>query len=149
MQHSMIFRAAWALTISLVVVAAAFAWSTNQRERLAAATAAAAPPVAADAAAAPADPAAQRAAVADAWEKRCAKCHDPEEMPEWLATQPGDKVAALDWRCRSYGDRHLSRLDVGASRDGYFTGVLMHGFLHQRSQKKTAFAGKIEITPRI
>lgn len=92
----MIFRAAWALTISLVVVAAAFAWSTNQRERLAAATAAAAPPVAADAAAAPADPAAQRAAVADAWEKRCAKCHDPEEMPEWLATQPGDKVAALD-----------------------------------------------------
>lgn len=96
MQHSIILRSAWALTISLVVVAAAFAWSANQRERQAAAAAAAAPAATAAAPGEVVDPAARRAAVVDAWEKRCAKCHDATEMPEWLATQPGDKVAALE-----------------------------------------------------
>jgi invasion protein IalB len=82
-----------------VVVAAAFAWSSNQRERLLAAAQASAPaagpaPAAADAAAAT-DPAARREAVAAAWEKRCAKCHEAEEIPEWLGAQEGDKEAAL------------------------------------------------------
>jgi hypothetical protein len=95
-QHSIILRSAWALTISLVVAAAAFAWSTNQRERQATAAAAASVAVTEAAPGAAADPAAQRAAIADIWEKRCAKCHDAVEMPEWLATQQGDKVAALD-----------------------------------------------------
>jgi cytochrome c553 len=97
-QHSIILRAAWALTICLVVVAAAFAWATNQRERLVAAAAAASPP--STAAASPygpavQDPEARRAVVTATWEKRCAKCHEAEEMAEWLATQDGDKEAAL------------------------------------------------------
>ncbi|MCU0760097.1 MAG: hypothetical protein MUF07_13000 [Steroidobacteraceae bacterium] len=99
MQHSIILRAAWALTICLVVVAAAFAWATNQRERLVAA-AAASPPSTTAAGASPdgpavQDPEARRAVVTATWEKRCAKCHEAEEMAEWLATQEGDKEAAL------------------------------------------------------
>lgn len=92
MQHSIILRAAWALSASLILIAAAFAWTTNQRERHIAAQAASAPPTAS--AAAP-DPAAQRAAAVAVWEQRCAKCHEVEEMPDWLATQPGDKASAM------------------------------------------------------
>ena len=126
MQHSIILRAAWALTISLVVVATAFAWSANQRERQAAAAAAAAAATPAVTEAGPGaivDPAARRSAVVEAWEKRCAKCHDSVEIPEWLATQQGDKVSALETFLRQHGKS--SAEETGLLAEWFGTGATL------------------------
>jgi hypothetical protein len=92
-QHSIILRAAWALSLFLVVAAGAFAWAANQRERhyeqlIAQAAAEAERAQATAGAAAPA--ALGTAGAVAAYEKRCARCHDPEEVPAWVATQPVD-----------------------------------------------------------
>jgi type II secretory pathway pseudopilin PulG len=104
-QHSIILRAAWALSVFLVLAAAAFAWAANQRERqyeqlIAQAAADAERATAARAAAGGTDAgsgaAADPAAATAAYEKRCARCHEPEEVPGWVAQQPAEgREAAL------------------------------------------------------
>jgi hypothetical protein len=74
MQHRIIRQAAIALFALLLAAALAFGYATGQREHRHAAAAAPSAP----AAPAPIDGFA-------AYEKRCAKCHETEEMQEWLA----------------------------------------------------------------
>jgi mono/diheme cytochrome c family protein len=109
MPHSMIVRVAWGLSVFLVLACAAFAWAANQRERHyeqliaqaaqeAEATRAASAPESASAAPA-ADPAAAAAAAKAAYEKRCAKCHEPDEMAAWVSTlqSGGGEAAAFEF----------------------------------------------------
>lgn len=91
MPHSMIVRVAWGLSLFLVLACGAFAWAANQRERhyeqliaqaaqeAEAARAASGSPAAGDTAGAAAL-AVDAEAAAAAYRKRCAKCHEPEEM---------------------------------------------------------------------
>lgn len=115
MQHSIIVRVAWGLSAFLLVVAVAFAWSANQRERHYAALSAAArqaaatspasgagtdgtatTPAGAAADAAPVQPEITAEQVKSIYGKRCAKCHEPEEVPAWVAERPaGERETAL------------------------------------------------------
>jgi mono/diheme cytochrome c family protein len=100
----MIVRVAWGLSLFLVLACGAFAWAANQRERhyeqliaqaaqeAEAARAAAASTAPADAAAGPA--AVDVAAAAAAYDKRCSKCHEPEEM---APLQAGGEAAAFEF----------------------------------------------------
>jgi len=93
MQHKIILRAALWFTLLLFIVALGFSVGTTERDRRLEAHLAAGRAAAAGAAAE-----APRHSSADAiaaYEKRCAKCHEPEEAPEWLARQPGDREATL------------------------------------------------------
>ncbi len=103
MQHSIIVRIAWGLALFLVVIAAAFAWSATQRERhfesvaaagrAPAAGGAAETPAGEPAGAAPATPTADADAI---FARRCSRCHEPDEVPEWVATHaPAEREAAL------------------------------------------------------
>ena len=90
MSHRIILRVAIGLTLLLVLAALAFSVATSQRERrLAARTAS---PVTASAM-----PASYDAKLAAAsFESRCTKCHEMEEMHEWLAANAGgDRPARL------------------------------------------------------
>jgi len=89
-QHRIIVRAAWGLSISLVLCATAFAWATNRRERQYEALLAEAAPAAPSTPAQPPSPEAARAV----FEKRCATCHDPEQVNEWAETLGADRGAA-------------------------------------------------------
>jgi cytochrome c5 len=89
MSHNLIRRAAILLALLLVLAAMAFAINTTQRERRLAARAT---PIVAGAA-----PAAYDAkAAAASFESRCLKCHEVEEMHDWLTANPGaDRQAKL------------------------------------------------------
>lgn len=94
MQHSIIIRVAWGLSVFLLLCAIAFAWASNQRERHFEALVAEAASKASAASAGTATTASSAAAAAAIFEKRCVKCHDAEEIPEWAATLPQDSVGA-------------------------------------------------------
>jgi hypothetical protein len=104
-QHSIIVRVAWGLSAFLVLTAIAFAWAVNYRERNYAALIAEAersapqPAPAAGGADAAGAAAPSAEAARAAFDKRCAKCHEPEEMSEWVATLPrdGTEAAALEF----------------------------------------------------
>jgi hypothetical protein len=105
MQHTIIIRRAWVVTFLLIAAAAAFAWGANFKERQYEAAAATLGPPAP--AAAPADgtqapdgtlASTGSAARSDgsglaAFEKRCAKCHEPSDVSEWQSAEPGSSRA--------------------------------------------------------
>ncbi len=99
MHHSIIIRAAVGLTIFLCIVALGFGWSTTHRERQFEAASAQAAAAAANAGAGPGaaagtgpSPEAGRAE----FDRRCTRCHEAEEVHEWLASKPAqEREAAL------------------------------------------------------
>jgi cytochrome c553 len=80
MPRRLILRAAIGLTLLLVVASMAFALATSLRERR----------LASAAATVSASPSAKNQKFAAAsFETRCAKCHEMEEMQDWLAANAG------------------------------------------------------------
>ena len=80
MPHRLILRAALALTLLLLLASMAFALATSLRERrLASAAATVSKAPTAD----------DEKSAAAKFSTRCLKCHDIEEMRDWLATHPG------------------------------------------------------------
>jgi hypothetical protein len=102
MSHRNIRRIAISLTVFFVLVALGFAWSASTRDaaleaRLAAAVSAASGPSApgGGGAASSGGGAAPGAAGMKSFEKRCARCHEPEHVTAWVSKQPGDQCEAL------------------------------------------------------
>jgi cytochrome c553 len=97
MQHTIIIRMAWVVTFLLIAAAAAFAWGATFKERQYAAAAATLGPPAPAAAPAPDGTLASTGSAARsdgsglaAFEKRCAKCHEPSDVSEWQSAEPGN-----------------------------------------------------------
>ena len=94
MSHRLILRVAIGFTVLLVLVALAFAWSASVHDasltaRLNAAIApvSGAPP--------PADESATPPLGVESFEKRCARCHETDDVSAWISKQSGNRCAAL------------------------------------------------------
>jgi cytochrome c5 len=96
LSHRIILRIAITLTVFFLFVALAFAWSAKVHDASLTTT-----PNAAISATdgAPASgsvgAAAPRAAGIENFERRCARCHDTEDVTGWVSKQPGDHCNAL------------------------------------------------------
>ena len=106
MPHRLILHLAIGLSVFLVLVALAFAWSARLHDaslpaRLDAATAADTPGAAGSAPPRP-DGSVTPPSGVETFEKRCARCHDPEEVTAWTSKQSGDRCAALEERLREH-----------------------------------------------
>ena len=95
MSHRLILRLATGLTVFLVLVALAFAWSARVHDaslsaRLNAATApvSGAPPRKDESATPPLG--------VESFEKRCARCHSSDDVTAWTSKQSGNRCEALD-----------------------------------------------------
>ena len=95
MSHRNIRRVAIALTVFFVLVALGFAWSASTRDAALEARLHAAVSAASGASAPGGGGATPGAAGLESFEKRCARCHDPEDVTAWASKQPGDQCEAL------------------------------------------------------
>lgn len=96
MSHRIILRVAISLTVFFLVVALAFAWSAKVHDASLATTPNAAISAPGGTPASGSEGAAAPSAVGiETFEKRCARCHDTEDVIGWVSKQPGDRCSAL------------------------------------------------------
>ncbi len=96
MSHRIILRVAISLTVFLLLVALAFAWSARVHDASLTTTPNAAISATDGMPASGSEGASAPSAVGiESFGKRCARCHDTEDVTGWVSKQPGDQCNAL------------------------------------------------------